>query len=232
MQFSDTSTKSGLVEETHFFANTTSATYSINEITRNINRALDRVAFLIQSADQLWQFDDQNNTDQPIATTSLVNGQSDYSINADFLKILKIEIKDSNGNWQEVNPIDVSDPNFKRISTATTNGIPTRYDKNGNSVFLFPAPNYDSNGGLRIYYQRNMTYFVVSDTTKAPGFNPQFHRILSLQAALDLCIAKELPQATNLATQVNKLEVDLLEFYSNRGKDEPPKLRPLIVSSR
>ncbi len=232
MVFSDPTTSQGIVEETHFFANSTPTTYSINQITRNVNRALDRVAYLIQGADQLWQFDDQNYSDLPIATTDLVADQTDYSIDQTFLKILKVEVADANGKFYSIEPINVDDPNFRNVSENTTSGYPIRYDKNANSVLLYPAPNYSTTAGIKIYYQRNMQYFETTDTVKEPGFNPQFHRILPLYAALDLCLSKDLPQTKNLEFKIEVLEKDLLDFYSNRGKDEPPIVRSIIISSR
>lgn len=232
MVFSDSTTKQGIVEEIDFLANSDSNSYPITHKTRNINRWLDRVAFLIQSADQMWQWEDTNNTDLPIAVTDLVSGQTDYSIDTTFLKVLKVMIKDSSGNWVEIQPIDIFDPLYKNLLANTTTGLPSRYDKMGNSIFLFPATNYNSTGGLKIFFQRNVAYFATTDTSKAPGFNPQFHRYLSLGAAFDLCNSKDLPQAKNLWVQIQQFENDIMEFYSNRGKDEPPKIRPIKILSR
>lgn len=231
MQYSDTTYNQGIVEEIRFLTNTTSTNYSIENITRNVNRGLDRVAYLIQTSDQLWQFDDSNETDQPIATTDLFTDQTDYAIDQTFLKIMKVEIKNSAGVWSEIAPINVTDPEYLQVSTQTS-GMPLRYDKNGNSILLYPAPNYDGDESLRVYYQRNMSYFDTSDTVKTPGFNPQFHRLLTLYASLDYAIAKDLPQANSLAAQAQKLEEDLMDFYSNRGKDEPPKIRAIRILSR
>lgn len=231
MVFSDTSTKQGIVEETDFFANSDSSTYPITSKTRNINRWLDRVCYLIQSADQAWQFDDSNNSDLPIATTDLVSGQGDYTFDTTFLKILKVMVADQSGNFYEIFPTDVFNHNFTQESQNMVDGYVYKYDKTGNSLFLFNTPNYSYTGGIKIYYQRNMNYFTTTDTTATPGFNPQFHRILSLGAALDLCLAKDLPQAKNLAVKVQEMEQGMLEFYSNRGKDEPPMLRSRRASS-
>lgn len=226
MVFSDTSTKQGIVQDTDFWANTDSSTYPLASKTRNINRWLDRVAFLIQSADETWQWDDTNQTNLPIATTDLTSGRADYSIDTTFLKFLKVQVKDASGNWGDISPIDINDPLFGMLSTATpTTGMPTRYDKNGQTIYLFPAPNYTTTGGgLKVYFERNTTYFTTSDTTKEPGFNAQFHRILSLGAALDLALAKDLPQTLNLQAKITEAENGIMEFYSNRSKDAPPRI--------
>jgi hypothetical protein len=106
-------------------------------------------------------------------------------------------------------------------------GIPQYYDKIANSVFLYPAPSYNYTNGLKCYFQRNVSYFVPGDTVKTPGFNPQFHRILSAKAALDYALAKNLPQGmphgrvpNALTTMIGTLEGNLQEYYSRKSKDE------------
>lgn len=235
----DATNNQGLCQDIDFWANTDTTTYSLTHKIRNINAGLQRVAFKIQSAQQAWQWDDNNNTDLPIATTDLVNGQQDYSIDTSFLRVLKVMIKDSAGNWIEIMPIDVFDPLYKTLVANTTNGLPTRYDKTANSILLYLTPNYNSTGGLRIYFQRDIRLFsplltngVPNDAAVIPGFNPQFHRLVSLYAAEDLVLAKDLPQIKNIQFKITELENDLMEFYSNRGMDEPPRLRARVISSR
>ena len=84
-------------------ANTDTTTYPLADFTRNANFALDRVSSLIM------KWDDTNNTDLPIATTSLVASQQDYGIAVGHLKVLKVRIKDQQGNWVSLDPINRRD---------------------------------------------------------------------------------------------------------------------------
>jgi len=196
--------------------------YPLKEKARNCNRWLDRVVSLILQADNRWQWDDTNQTDLPIATTSLVANQQDYSIStAGFLRILKVECKNSAGNWIALKQIDINQlkgtamSEYRKIA-----GTPAEFDLLGESVFLYPKPSYTSSGGLKVYFQRVPDYFAADDTDQEPGFAAPFHRILSYGAALDYAIAKEMQgKIPLLQNEINKLEVALIDFYSTRNRD-------------
>lgn len=91
---------------------------------------------------------------------------------------------------------------------------------------LYPTPNYSSTAGLRAYFKRDASYFAVTDTTKEPGFNPQFHRLLSLGAASDYCLFSGMNnKLTTLQGEIAKLEEGLTNFYASRSKDEHPRMK-------
>lgn len=231
MQYSDTTTYQGLVQDTDyvlFGSSTETSPYAIADKTRNINSWYDTVASLIIKADDRWEWDDNNKTDLPIATTSLVANQQDYNISGEsFLKILKIEIKDSSGNWRALNPISLED---KRKESMTdyqkTAGTPSEYDKLGNSVFLYPKPSTSITGGLKVYFQRNVTHFIAGDTTKVPGFAELYHRILSYGAAFDYAVANGMSTKMSvLSSLISNMKADLVEYYSQRNdRDDEPTM--------
>ena len=174
-----------------------------------------------------WEFDDDNKQDLPIATTALVADQQDYSISgASFLKILKVELKDANGNWQPLTPISLDDKrNESMTDYQKTAGTPREYDKLGNSVFLYPKPNYSQTASLKIFYQRNVTHFVVGDTTAVPGFAENFHKILAYGAALEYAIAHSMVGKINiLMPLIQKMEADITDFYGMRNHDEKMRM--------
>ena len=107
-------------------------------------------------------------------------------------------------------------------------GLPQFYDKRANSLFLYPKPSFTQTDSLKVYFQRNVSYFVPTDTTKQPGFNPQFHRLLSANAALDYAMAKNIPQAnpnSRLNALIAKLQESLKSYYARKSKDENLSLR-------
>ena len=198
------------------YADTT--TYPIKDITRNANLGLDKAVSLIMRADTRWKWDDINNTDLPIATTSLVSGQEDYPIAVTHLKIIKVRIKDSAGNWVSLDPTDRRDLSDYQL-TATA-GDPKRYSKIGNSIFLNPKPSYASSGGLEVQFQRGANYFAYDDTTKTPGFASQFHGLVSLYAALPYCEVNDLEKrAMKIRARIQEMEASLVDFYSSRDAD-------------
>lgn len=102
-----------------------------------------------------------------------------------------------------------------------SDAIPLYYDKTANSVFLFPAPNYDSTGGLRVYYQREPNYYVSTDTDKKAGFASILHRLISMKASYDYAVANNLTdKITVLRDEIAKKEDELRRFYGRRNKDE------------
>ena len=202
-------------------------TYPIKDITRNANYAGDRVSSLIMRSDNTWDWDDTNNTDLPIGTTTLLDGQQDYSIPVTQLKISRVRVKDSQGNYVVLEPVNRRDLTDSEL-TATA-GMPSKYDLLGNSIMLYPKPattNVTTSAGLEVQFQRGFSYFVYTDTTKVPGFATPFHRLVSLYAALDYCEANELDKrVTRIQNKINALEAELVEHYSRRAKDIQPSLR-------
>lgn len=231
MVFNDTSTNQGILQECEsnlfnsVYGSISSNTNLLQTFTRYANRALDRIVSLIMDADSRWQWDDNNNTDYPIATTNLISGQQDYSFAITQLNIFRIEAMDSNGNFQRLLPIDQSD-----IQTATTafqasQGSPIFYDKLANSIFLYPTPSYSTTAGLKVWFQRGASYFATSDTTKEPGFASLFHKLIPLWMSYDYAFSRQLPLKDDLMASIQKLEDQMQDFYLLRNKDEHRTMR-------
>lgn len=248
MIFNDTtSAKQGIVQDTYFEASANVNSYPLADLTRNANTALDIVVSLILGADGRWQFDSSNETTLPIGTTALVSGQQDYSFDNDYLVIKSIECSNSTGKWTRLIPIDNYDEPIALSEFQTTDGIPKYYDKMGESILLYPAPNYaiaptDAPvGGLRAYFQRKMDYFDVADTTKAPGFANHLHKFIPLYCAYAYATAKELPKQASLERRMEMYsgnrhrggtdEGSIANFYSYREQDVTKVLQPEYVNS-
>jgi len=203
---------------------TDTTTLPLAEFVLSANFGLDRVISLIMRADGKWQFDDTNQTDSLISTSDLVANQQDYGIAITFLKIKKLRIKNSAGDWVTLKPIDRRQAPDSLLNRDA--GDPKFYDKLGTSIFLYPKPSYASTGGIEIQSQRGASYFIVTDTTKSPGFATQFHRLISLYGALDYCESNELDRkAQKIQTKISSLETELVEFYSGRDTDQKIGLR-------
>jgi hypothetical protein len=240
LQFNDTSpSKNGLIQEceTQVFGNygvISSDADLLATFTRNLNNALNMVASMIMSSDGRWQWDDNNNTDFPIATTNLVTTvgaeQQDYSFDVTFLKILRVEVQDADGNWHLLKPIDKEDIyNQSLTDFLKTAGLPKYYDKIGNSLFLYPKPlgtAVTSSLGLKVYYQRPPAYFTISDTDTVPGINSLFHKLVALIASRDYALDRGMANAKTLVERVVEGQEALTEFYTLRNKDEHLGLRP------
>ena len=237
--FNDTTGKMGLIQECesqifgdNSYGRISSDTSLLATFTRYINEAMNRVATLIMTADGRWQFDDTNNTDYPIGSTDLVvtagSEQQDYAFDITMLRITRVEVKDSTGAWKKLEPIDQGDLFDTSLTDfLNTPGLPRYYDKLANSIFIYPKPvasAVTATKGLRVWFQRPPSYFTVSDTTKVPGFNSLYHRLVATIASRDYAVFKQLSVASALGTLVQQQEDSLIENYALRNKDEPIRL--------
>jgi hypothetical protein len=225
----DPTNKQGLIQDIDFTTGADSIAYPLADKVRNINRALDRVAYLIQIADKKWQWEDTNNSDLPVASTNLVAGQRVYELDTTFLEILKVAIKDESGNYHIVPQVDIYDADYRAKMILEDNPIqgqsqPTVYDLHGVNILVDPIPNYSSDAGIKVWLKRNAQYFTTSDTTKEAGFNPQFHKYLSLYASYEyLSSAKgnNLQLANQIRSEMINMENAISQHYSMRNKDKP-----------
>jgi hypothetical protein len=242
MVFSNTGTeKDGLIQDCEQLVFSSYSTISSNpellaDFTNRLNRAYDKTATLIMSVDNRWQWDDSNYTsDLPIATTNLVNGKKDYVLDLEHLRIIKVQVKDSAGNLITATPIDIHDKEGRMMydeSPTVTEGIPTHYDKFGDTIRIYPTPNYNQTAGFIIHFQRPPSYFVTTDTTKKPGIPALLHRHLSLLASSDYALSHQLPKKNDLFSMTQISEKEIKDWYSSRSKDEQWTLKAKIRSSR
>ena len=191
------------------------------------NERLNEVVSIIMEADGRWEWDDSNLTTLPIATTDVVSGQGDYQIAAsDFLNIIKVEMKDENGEWFLLHPMSYADTQGISVTNLDdTAGTPTMYDKVANSIILHTKPNYASTGGLKAFFQRAPHYFVIGDTTAVPGFNPLYHSYISMGAALDYCSINGMDtRIVYLTNRLAEMRASIIKSYSTRSKDEPLRM--------
>lgn len=239
MVFSDTSTKQGLIQdcEQNIFGSYGDITNNVDrfyDFTARINRAYDKLATRVMAVDGRWQWDDTNQTDFPIGSTALVAGQQDYTMDVEFMDVVKVITLDSAGNKTLLTPFDINDPLGRVVLTTNSpDGIPISYDKTGNSIKLYPTPSYSKAAGLIVHYRRKPSYFSYTDTTnKSVGVPAIFHRYLSLEASLDYAITKQLAIKNDLAVRVKEMEETIDDFYQARSKDESKFIRSVIRSSR
>ncbi len=226
-----------------FYLLTKTNVSSVPNATLNlyIQPAEDAAAASLLKADAKWQLDDTNRTDLPIATTALVSGQQDYSLAISHLTIDRVEVKDSSGNWTELDQIDQQDLKRDRKTALgayeSISGIPRQYDLVGNSVVLYPTPNYSQSASLKIYFSRTSLKYDYSTslftdgsgsgpTTDKPGFiNELFHDLIPLHAAYDYCMFNVPELCNGILNAINMKEGDLIEFYGNRNRDRRNGLR-------
>jgi hypothetical protein len=233
IQFNDTTTLKGIAQiyEKEIGANQgdiTGNTTKLKSFTADANLALDDYTAIALQASGTWQFDDSNQTDYPIITTNLVSGQRDYSFTTDeggnlILDIYKVLVLQSATGtvYSELFPVDQQSDYDATGFTDGQNitGTPTTYDKTANGIFLDAIPGYNATKGLKVYINRESSYFTYSDTTKKPGVPGLHHKYFALKPALDYARRNNLATLPRLEQEVAKMERDIKEYFGRREKD-------------
>lgn len=229
MQFSDTSGKTGLVEDITFLTGFDTNSYTLADRARNCNRWYYKAVIAAWKTQSDWEFDDASVTGLPIATTDLVVNQQDYTIPSDALRIKRVEVKDNAGNWVLLAPIDETQIPVALDEFEGTSALPRYYRMTRRSVVLYPAPattNVTVSAGLKLYFEREVDQFTAADTTQEPGIAEPFHRIISLGASYDFALAKGLQNINVLKAEVEQLLQEMQQFYSKRHPNFKPIIRP------
>jgi len=233
LQFSDTINNRGVVELIDANCKTNSTSYPLIDKVRDVNLALDNVLSIILKSAGTWQFDDSNQTNYPIIETDVNAGQRDYSFINDnsgnlILDIYKVFLKDSvSGIYNEIKPVDVnSELNTESFSDGQNiQGKPYRYDKMANGIFLDPVPNATVENGLKMYINRETTYFTTADTTKKAGFAGIYHEYLAIRPSYMFAYRNNLANLVPLREEMLKMEKEIERYYGQREKDKKKILK-------
>lgn len=227
MQFNPTDKSVSIVGDIDFllFSDSSSLNtdYSLTDRTRNINIAWDETVAELYKADPNHQWDDTTNTDFPIATTALVNALDHYTMLDSSLVVHRVRMKDAQGNWITLTP------KLRKELTDTelnATGTPDKYFKLGEAIFPLPVPDYGIAAGVELTFQRGGNHFTTASTTTSPGFNSQFHQILSIKAAKRYAMANGMSEKVEMLTEMeNDVMAKMLEHYQLRSPDEKPQFK-------
>lgn len=213
--------------------------YPLADKTADINLALDSVWAMIFRSGGTWQYDDSNQTDYPIITTNLVSGQRDYAFVTDqqgnlILDIYKVVVAQPDGTFIEIKPVDVqSEIGMNSFFDGNdTTGTPSRYDKTANAIFLDAIPNYTITNGLKVYINREGSYFTTSDTTKKAGFAGIFHEYLALRPSYQYAWRNAKSNVVSLENSMLVMEKAIKDYYGYREKDTPRRIKPNVENCR
>ena len=238
--FNDTTNNAGIVqkyEDARKFKRgyVSGNTTRLKEFVSDTKSAFDRFLSIAFEADGRWQFDDSNHTKYAEIEMDLVSGQRDYSFLTDeqgnvILDIHKVFVKDQQGVYYEVLPVDKNEDNEYITGPYTdgrnTQGQPSTYDRTGNGIIFDYVPNYswrigtELARGIKVLIDRESSYFTYTDTTKMPGIPGLFHDYLWAYPAME---AAGLDGASNynaLANTVARLEAAIKQHFTRRGADD------------
>lgn len=213
----------------------------LKEFTADVNLAWDDYVNIAIKSSGGRQFDDSNYDDFPFIEMDLIANQRDYTYVTDdngslILDVYKVMVKNSSGVYEEVKPIDqqLKGQGVSIWDGQSITGTPSEYDKTGNGIIFDVLPNFSwRNGtegeyGLKMFVNREASYFISTDTTKKPGCPGIHHRYFAIKPALDYARQNTLSNYNLLREEVVSFEGDeeknikgSIELYFNRRrKDE------------
>lgn len=234
--FNDTTTRRGLVQmyEREIGANrddVSGNTTLLKEFTADCNNAFDDYTRLAISASGRWKFDDSNHTDFPEIVTDLVANQRSYTFTTDeqnniILDIYRVYVKEAQGNYQLIEPIDPDTQNVDvtNYDGQNTTGYSYEYDKVANAILLNRVPPANVTAGLKVSINREASYFTSTDTTKKAGIYGLHHKYLYLKPALDKARRDSLTAHDRIERQVLMIEREIKDGLNRRAKDERRRL--------
>jgi hypothetical protein len=239
IQFSDTTNKSGIIQLVELNCGLADGGISgdstlLKQTTALANMASSEVWHLIFKNNTGWIYDDSNNSDLPQATQNLVAGTSKYAIPSSALSAIRWEVMDSAGNFRQIYPITLAEMKGMAVDEfLDTDGMPLYYRMLGTTIELFPAPaasQVTTTGGLKAYFDRGVSTFASTDTTKTPGFASEYHDLISLKTSVKLLqiIKPDSPTLISLKGDEVKREAQLVEYELLKFKDQ----RPLVMRGR
>jgi len=204
---------------------TNSTSYPLATKVLDINVALDDAIDIAIRSCGIGQYDDTNFTDYPIITTDLTSGQRDYSYTTDedsnlVLDVYKVMVMNTTGVYQEIPQVDMQlDRNMESFYDGQNiTGQPTQYDITGNGIIFDIIPNYTQVNGIKMFINREGSYFTVSDTTKKPGIDGRLHEYLVVSPACKYAQRNRLDNKDELYNRKILLEKKISEVYSKKSR--------------
>ena len=238
MRYSDTTNKDGILQNCESLCSLGDGGITGNEtllakFTGYVNQACSKIQAALIMVDKNWKWDDSAYSDFPRATTTLVEGQKDYTLpvrasGADastLLRVNKIAVLNTNSQELVLRPTDLSEAELNNIYL--NNSVPVVYRLIGNSVKIWPAPSSSQvtlTNGLIVYFERLFKPFTTSDTTREPGFPATYHELIPLYASAMHLLPTNPNQAANYLALFNAGLEKLQEDWSARVEDMPNRI--------
>lgn len=232
MDFSNTTTKDGLIQRFEDYANLGDGVVSgdntlLRKVTANINETVHDLTTEIMLTQDSFDWDDPTKTDFPIATTPLVASQRDYHFDAiSFLKLKRVDVTYDGTNWYRATPFDSAAymdglGNDTAVDANFTQSQPM-YDPKAFGFWLYPmadAAAEAASGKIRIEFSRAHTAYSYDDTTKQPPIDRPFHDLIALGAAAKFLVMKGSKRAPNLVALYEQGKAKLVQHYDQRNED-------------
>lgn len=251
MEFYNATSKRAICQAIDRICDSDDTSYPRLDKTAEVNDALEEVVgkIIAQHGNAWMEWDDTNQTDLPVGTGTLVEGQESYSFASEYLRIKRLKVADTSGKFHKLKQIDQQMLDEKGLtieqwfgtddSGNPNKGFPEFYDILGDTVRLYPAPTSDSvtlaggtAGGMKIDFVRTATFFTAKSNTdadtKQPGLPSPYHKLLVWRASLPYCLKYKKDRVAWLEKQWD----DWLENLSDEMGKRNPDHRQIMKMRR
>lgn len=228
MQYNGSPTKQDIVTLSEKLCKASSTSFPIEDKTFYANQALKMIWSWIHDAYGGWLYDDNNYDTYPEATTTLTTNQVDYTLPSNDLTIRAVSVLTVGNVWQPLIPItleQINDRGFSESQFFSVSSQPLYYRPLAKGFKIYPAANYTQAASLKVFYDREVSQFLTTDTTKTPGFDSQYHEAVPTFMALQYAKINSLSVAggvmrggfkTGLLADWSEYEQQIKQDYSKR----------------
>ncbi|TQF41165.1 hypothetical protein UNPF46_08575 [Bradyrhizobium sp. UNPF46] len=239
MQFNDTTSKSGLIQEYEFWIGVPDGAISGNTtllkmVTRLMNVRYAKVLARLQLLTGKDGAEDTNYSSQQFSYFDIASGTGNYQFLTDqagntITDITGVLILPSSTSTEYTSlkklTLDIVDAQLIMSPNPSRVGIPSGFIEKNNTVFFDYVPNYSASNGGKLFYRLVPSYFTSSDTTKAPGFTEAYHRILAMGAAFDWLSVNKPNDTSTLANISGQLTQDMRDLERFTVMKNPTRKR-------
>ena len=205
------------------------------------NIAMDEIETLILRSQDDWEFDDFNQSGDPVFTFDTVANQQAYPIaiiDANIVQIKRVEITYDGNLWNKATEMGFEEYTNALDTTSVGNYFTQqepKYALIGNNIWFFPIPTAAIVKGVRVIVGRlQVPITSVHWTTGSvvPGINRDFHDAIAKKVAYDFCFVKSLNNASTLKLEWEADKQKIADWYAHRAKDKKYQLRGRITNYR
>ena len=204
----------------------------LKQFTRLMNNAYQKLITIIFEAQDDWDWDDTGTTNgssptvstYPVATTSLVANQRDYTfpLSMNLLKDLRVDISYDGTNWYRAMPLETREitEGVGNDTVTDNNYIQTspRYELRANSIWIFPRATGNT-GSLRLEYLREPVEFAYDNTANTPGLETVWQPMIPLDASIVWANTNNPGIVPGLQGQYADMEQRMKRFYGRKDED-------------
>jgi hypothetical protein len=228
-------TQSELYTYARRLVNATATDWAESDLLVDLNDALSDVWVRIKAARGTLAMDDSNASTLPSYTFNLTSGTQQYKVTTDgtdeLLSVYKVQVLDGT-TWVDVPRLTLDENNQDGLSTTETARIPTGYYDMYPYIVFKEIPSTSVTNGLRVWADREITYFALSGTTAKPGIPLIYHPLIAEKAAFKYATINNIPQSGNIYNLVQLGEARIEEYERQRKSDERKHMTPANHSSR